>query len=218
MYNETQELNWIIRNHHRSTSSVGWYLLNKLRCILYRFKYVAQCLEQNQKIILFQTLVEPHLIYGILGWGGISRTHLDALEISQRFLSKNSRYLSEQVYSETNVFRTAEYCSIPIKTYSTCTIRILLQENQFCPIANEQIDRAEMSSIIEPKSFNTLPDDKNTTTFVKIHKRIENVYISKEPERYKIPNWYGMVEFMKYLIENSMYITSTWAYCQEHWK
>lgn len=117
------------------------YLLKKLRCILYRFKHVTEFLDQNQKIILYKTLVEPHLKYAIIGWGGVSRTYLDALEVSQRrflkiILNKNSRYPSDQVYNETKTFDLRqiyfEQLNIAVfkkkLTYTTWNIRILPDE------------------------------------------------------------------------------------------
>lgn len=84
------------------------FLEKKLRLILYRYKQISEILDIKQKIIVYQSIVEPHIRYGILGWGGVTRTHLNSLEILQRrflriILNREALCASDQLYKDTNI-------------------------------------------------------------------------------------------------------------------
>ncbi|KAG5897087.1 hypothetical protein JTB14_036314 [Gonioctena quinquepunctata] len=97
----------IIDCHMRWDSHI-MYVVKKLRSILYKFKKLKDNIPFNQMKTLYHSLVESHIRYGILAWGGALKTHLNPLGVLQRrfiklIFSKNSRYSSDQLYSESKI-------------------------------------------------------------------------------------------------------------------
>lgn len=57
---------------------------------------------------LYLVLVQPHLSYGILGWGGVTKSYLKKLEITQQWLLKMiyrrpNRFPTEQLYRDAGI-------------------------------------------------------------------------------------------------------------------
>lgn len=62
-------------------------LIKKLRGILYLFRILKDFLNIKQLKVIYYALVESHLRYGILAWGGAAGCYLKRLEVIQkRFL------------------------------------------------------------------------------------------------------------------------------------
>lgn len=57
---------------------------NKLRCLLFRYKLLHKYLPIVQLKSVYTALVESHLNYGIIAWGGALNTHMQKLEIIQK--------------------------------------------------------------------------------------------------------------------------------------
>lgn len=84
------------------------YVTRKLQTILYKFKYLNNYLPIGEMRLIYFSLVESHIRYGITAWGGALKTHLNQLEVIQRrflklILHKNSRYNSNSLYRELKV-------------------------------------------------------------------------------------------------------------------
>lgn len=84
------------------------FLIKKLRFILYKFKFFVDFLDSKQLLIIYYSLVQSHLIYGIAGWGGVAKTHLMNLEILQKkflkmILKKSNTYPSDMLFSESKI-------------------------------------------------------------------------------------------------------------------
>lgn len=83
-------------------------LVKKLRQILFKFKQLKKILDIGHLKIIYYSIVESHIQYGIIGWGGAYRNHIKQLEVIQkRFLkimySKTHLYPSDLLYSETKI-------------------------------------------------------------------------------------------------------------------
>ena len=70
-----EKLNW--QNHIETTR-------NKLSKITYSLKMVKSFLPKQNMKILYQSLIQPYLEYGITLWGGTHKIHLDKLRIVQK--------------------------------------------------------------------------------------------------------------------------------------
>lgn len=84
-------------------------LIMKLRCLLSKFKYLKIFLSVSHLKIMYYSLVQSHLTYGIIAWGGVTNFYLDKLEIMQKWLlkiiyGKCSTYPSDDLYNESGVF------------------------------------------------------------------------------------------------------------------
>lgn len=87
------------------------YVLKKLRKLVYRFKCLRDVLDINQLKILYHSLIESHLNYGILGWGGVLDCHLRKLDTLQKRLlkiifKKEITYSSDVLFKEVKVMDT----------------------------------------------------------------------------------------------------------------
>lgn len=85
------------------------YIIQKLRCILYKYKYLKHFLNTSSMKLIYHALVEPHLSYGIIGWGGVLKCHLNSLEILQKMflkimLNKEITYPTDQLFKIAGIF------------------------------------------------------------------------------------------------------------------
>lgn len=157
------------------------YLIKKLRCILYQFKYFSNLLELKELKTLYYSLVQSHLNYGIAGWGGVLNTHLRNLQIIQnRFLrimlKREARYPTDELYTESrildirqlhyfninlNQYRNRQTLTLPEHNYETRQKNILFKT----PAMHKSIGQ-RCYQFLGPKYYNTLP------AFVKTAKSI----------------------------------------------
>lgn len=84
------------------------YLVKKLRIILFKFYQLKNRLDLKQKKILYYSLVQTHLTYCIIGWGGVSKIYLRPLEVIQKkflklILNKSILYSSDKLYEESGI-------------------------------------------------------------------------------------------------------------------
>lgn len=63
-------------------------IVHKLRTLIQKFKNLRRFCDAQLLRTLYLVLVQPHLTYGLLGWGGIVKTHLNKLEITQKWILK----------------------------------------------------------------------------------------------------------------------------------
>lgn len=164
------------------------YLIKKLRCILYRFREIQVHFDIKQKIIIYQSLVEPHLRYGIIGWGSVGKNYLNMLEISQKrflkmILNKGSRYPSDSLYHETEILDIRQLYSIEIlitqhqnknELNSVTHSYPTRQRNRYLtPIMKKAIGQKSYQ-FIAPKLYNHLPDSvKNEAHLPQSKKQIK---------------------------------------------
>lgn len=79
-------------------------IVNTLRTLLYKFKYLKLILDLPHLKMLYCALVESRLSYGILSWGGIMYSHLKKLDILQKYFLKII-FNKERTYSTNALFR-----------------------------------------------------------------------------------------------------------------
>lgn len=174
------------------------YLVKKLRSVLYRIKQVSHILNIKQKKILYHSLVESHLGYGIIGWGGVSKTYLKSLEIIQkRFLKlimcRKNRYPSEALFEETQVYdlRKLDFLEVG-KTQYLHKNELLThshqhktrQKDKFIPPFMKKSVGQRCYRYLGPKVFNCLPDNiKNAPTIQRFTTTVKD-YIRELPTTY----------------------------------
>lgn len=94
------------------------YITKKLRYLLYKFKWLSQVLQINQMKILYYSLVEPHLIYGLLAWGSATNNAINNLQNVQKLIIKKVfklkwNYPTDNLFSETKIFDIRQlFCQI----------------------------------------------------------------------------------------------------------
>lgn len=85
------------------------FVIKKLRCLLPKFRALRDYLDIGHLKMLYSSLVQTHLVYGIIGWGGAYKHNLGNLETIQKWLlkvifRKPKLYPSDQLYAEAGVF------------------------------------------------------------------------------------------------------------------
>lgn len=93
------QLKWNVHVNHT---------VNKLRTIIPILYKMRDVIDYRQLKCLYHALVEPHLTYGIVGWGGLLKTHLEPLQILQKrffkiLLNKPLTYPTLNLYNEINL-------------------------------------------------------------------------------------------------------------------
>lgn len=93
-------------------------LVKKLRSFCYVFKQLRNFLSTKSLKQVYSALIESHLTYGIISWGGVSKTKLNELEVIQKLLiklifQKNLRFSSDELFLETKLFDIRQlYCKV----------------------------------------------------------------------------------------------------------
>lgn len=95
------------------------HVVRKLRGLLSRFKVLREFLNVKQLKIMYFSLIQSHLNYGIIGWGGAYKNHLTNLETIQKWFLKiifyrKKTYPSDDLYSEANVLDLRQLFSYTI--------------------------------------------------------------------------------------------------------
>ncbi|KAJ8966019.1 hypothetical protein NQ317_016730, partial [Molorchus minor] len=64
------------------------YLVKKLRSLIPKFKYFKNICDIQQLNIMYYALIQSHLSYGIIAWGGVNSNYLKQLEVTQKWIIK----------------------------------------------------------------------------------------------------------------------------------
>ena len=153
------------------------YITKKLRSIIYLFHKVKYILNAKDLKILYYSLVNPHVTYAILGWGGVLNNHLKSVETLQKrffkiILNKSILYPSDQLLDEINIFdiRQHYFYSVCVHTYRN---KHLLQlpvhdystRQKSCKFVVEFMQKTigqRSLNFLGPKIFSSLPHEITT--------------------------------------------------------
>lgn len=92
-------------------------IVKKVRGLLPRFKYLRQMLDERHLKIVYYALVQSQLTYGIIGWGGVSNSHLQKLNMVQKWIikliyKKTITYPSDSLFKESGLLDIRQlFCS-----------------------------------------------------------------------------------------------------------
>ncbi|KAK9888908.1 hypothetical protein WA026_001129 [Henosepilachna vigintioctopunctata] len=89
---------------------------------LYRFKLLTPFLDLRRLKMLYHTLFQTQLTYGILAWGGAREHHVKNLEILQKWMlkimmKKRRTYSTDKLYEESKVLDIRKLYLQAILTY-----------------------------------------------------------------------------------------------------
>lgn len=151
---EIKYLGIIFDSHLKWNAHIN-YVINKLRCIIYRFKYLRDFLEDKQLRQIYHALVQPHLNYGICVWGGALSCHIMPLEIIQKrfikiMLRKELTYPSNELYQEANLLDPRQLFFLNISIYQH------KNQNQLQPVPYTYNTRNKHLSYIIPFPHKTI--------------------------------------------------------------
>lgn len=127
------------------------YVAKKLRVLIYKFKCLKDFLSGRHMKILYHSLVESHLNYGILGWGGILDSHISHLERLQKRILKII-FHKELTYPSDRLFMDSQVFDIRQLYYYQC---VLYQRKNYTPTESIRDTRASSNSNIRAPKTNT---------------------------------------------------------------
>lgn len=97
----------IIDQHLKWNEHVN-YINNKIKKLIHKFYLLRDILNKKNLMIVYTSLVESILNYGILAWGGLYKNSLQNLQVTQNTLlkimyRKTRLYSSRDLYAELNI-------------------------------------------------------------------------------------------------------------------
>lgn len=162
----------VIIDEHLKWDRHIYYIVNKLRLILYTFKKLRDILPLPYLKTLYHSLVESHIRYGLLVWGAASKNHIKPLEIMQRrfikmIYRKNNRYPSDKLYQESLIldirqlyffqacikYHTKQHAEPPVHLYNT------RQKHQFVTPLMLKTATQRTYFYMGPKLYNSIPNE-----------------------------------------------------------
>lgn len=77
-------------------------ITSKLKKLIYVMKQLREIIKRKNIRMIYLTLIEPHITYGIIGWGGAFDNALSQLQICQNKIikvgnKKDWRYSSKKL-------------------------------------------------------------------------------------------------------------------------
>lgn len=145
---------------------------HKLRCILFRFKQLKKYLSTFQLRSVYTALVESHLSYGIIAWGGALNRHMLILEIMQKkflkiLLGKSQLFSSNRLFEESKIpdLKQLFFIKSVSETYLENNIQLIsVQETRQTSLRSKYVPKMNTTtgqrswSFLGPRCFNKLPD------------------------------------------------------------
>lgn len=160
------------------------YLCNRIRKTIFKFVTLRNILPINILKIVYTAIVESLIQYGILGWGGSSKTALTPLILLQKriikiCLKKPKDYPTNLLYSEFKVFNINQIFHFSLLKYYH------KNKNNFIKQHHEHKTRRNITpTLIEPKCFTTAAFQHSTS----LGPRLYNKTIKLHPDLVKCNN------------------------------
>lgn len=170
------------------------YVVKKLRSLIPIFKYLKDILPRDNLLTIYYSLVESHINYGILGWGGVNKTILNYLELTQKriikiMFKKDLSFPTDELYYETKLFdaRKLFYYAICVNQYKNKKDLINISHNYHTRQNSEHYKVEFMRKTIgqrnfkylSPKIYSSLPHEVKTSKTLNIFKIRCKMYISQ---------------------------------------
>nr|CAI5854676.1 unnamed protein product [Callosobruchus analis] len=178
-----QKLNW--KDHI-------YYVTKKVRKLIHKFFELRHILSSKMLKIVYASLIESIITYGIVAWGGASKTSISPLQIAQKYvikimLLKNRRYPMELLFQVSKLLTVEQlYIKSVIRFMLTNTyyrnslpyshsrnIRNVSNQNLTLSFVRHSASQKHIS-YIGPRLFNLLPLSIRTKPFKKVKNLVNN--------------------------------------------
>lgn len=187
-------------------SSLKWdkqitQLCSKIRKLIYKFIQLRDILSNKLLKILYYTLVESILRYGIIFWGAAYNNVLSLIEVTQKTIIKVI-YKKNKLYPTFELFKESGFLDIR-QLFLLSTVVYLYRKPELRTQLNYERDTRTKSSnnlavplrcktktqnsfaYLAPKFYNLIPINiKNSTTLNTFNKKIKE-WLIKNPSIYK---------------------------------
>lgn len=192
--NEVKYLGVLIDIHLKWNLHIN-FIIKKINCMLFRFRLLKKILPIRQLKVLYHSLVESHIRYGISAWGCLSKTHIHSLEVLQkRFLkiiySKRRTYPSDLLYEESGILDVRQLFAqnIICHYHQNKTKNQIVSHrydtrqrgNYLVPFMKKALGQKSYE-FVAPKLYNDIPKDLKEITNNHVFKKKLKCYIIAKP-------------------------------------
>ena len=162
----------IIVDHHLNWKEHIKFISNKLRAVSYKFYRLRPILNKANLKLMYYAFAQSYLLYGILGWGGVSKFNLKPLELVQKSIIKTI-LRRPRTYPSIKVFAEFKVCSVrnlflkmlmlhtfKFKIFSFSLYDTRLSSSSYIKIPTMLTSLGQrQGSYLGPKIFNLLPSN-----------------------------------------------------------
>lgn len=131
------------------------FVTKKIRSLLNKFKHFKNIFPISHLKMLYFALIEPHLTYGILAWGGVTNNYLGVLEKTQKWIlkiifAKELTYPTETLFRDSGVFDVRQhFClSLLVKQHAN--------KDYSLPVTHDYNTRQKTDTLRVPKTTKTI--------------------------------------------------------------
>lgn len=168
------------------------YLTKKIRYLIHKFYLLNRILNQNLLLILYQSLVESLIRYGIIVWGGLYNNSLRKLAVAQNTIlkiiyKKNRLFSTKLLYSDKicnirSLFILSTCCymhkHMKVKQYVTHDYNTRVNVNRHLKIPNNRTNiNKKFMNYLGPKFYNLLPSNIKLVNNLKKFSKICKSYV-----------------------------------------
>lgn len=121
-------------NHHID------YVSKKIRCMLGSFKFYRDVFDESQLKTLYYALVQSHLTYGLIAWGGATDSHLAKLQNIQKWIIK-IMYNKSRLYPTASLFDETGLLDLRQLFYEKIALRLFCGREDIRKITHEHDTR-----------------------------------------------------------------------------
>lgn len=166
------------------------YTTKKVRRLIYKFYELRNVLPTNVCKMVYYSLVESILDYGIIVWGGACKTVLSSLNVAQKYIIKimmfkNKRYPSDLLFKESKLLTLHQL-------YVRRIIRFMLTSQNYkyeighslhtrnatkCNLGLSSVIHVSAKrhiSFVGPRVYNALPNSLRTKPYKNVKTQIHN--------------------------------------------
>lgn len=98
----------VIIDRHMRWDQHTTLIVKKIRGVISKLKYLKEFLDLSELKTIYYALIQSHINYGILAWGGVNNNYLHALNVIQKWslkiiLNKNYTYPTDMLFKEAGV-------------------------------------------------------------------------------------------------------------------
>lgn len=180
------------------------HVVQKIRGLLSRFKYLKKFMGIKQLELLYYALIQSQMSYGIRAWGGVNDCHLNNLNVLQKWLlkiiyNKDIYYPSDLLYTNSKILDSRQlFCQSMLlaifnnKINITCIRHIYntrQQQQNNCQLPRCQKTIGQRSfTYLAPRLYDILPSDiknivKNTDSTKKFKAKLKQ-WILQTPRHF----------------------------------
>ena len=169
------------------------YVTTKIRKLIYKFYELRHILCKKTLKIVYLSLVESILNYGIVVWGGACKTLLSPLHVAQKYimkimLFKNRRYPSEALFRESQILTINQLHIKSVLRFMMCcpyyksgllhnvNTRNAGRQNILVPSVRRSAAQRHIC-FIGPKLFNLLPVNLKNKPYKKVKNELNELII-----------------------------------------